>query len=234
MLGLVGAVLADVFAESFWTHHSLLAGLTSSLIVVLLTIALLDEAVELRQRQRWSVLAQYVVLQLVCQARLVWTELGEVAGLVPCGAHRSVRVGGLVSEDSAPAGAREVRDTARLSAAVDEVLTDCTRRRNLQVTIDRLADAHGDILARWAGVMLTSRLYAEVIDRHVELASDLGRIGSRLRTEGEIGDLVTSLAAMTQRAEQLDQATLHFALQIVPVGWWTGEPTRRLPGSASG
>ena len=73
LLALVGGVLSDALEGRFWADHALLAGLVASVIVVMLTVALVNEAVERRSRQRWSVLAQYVMLQLVRDARLVWT-----------------------------------------------------------------------------------------------------------------------------------------------------------------
>jgi hypothetical protein len=99
LLALVGGVISDAVERSFWMRHPLLAGLASGFIVVMLTVALINEAVERRRRERWSVLAQYVMLQLVRDARGVWTgqvreprgwatlRSGERADLV------SVRVG---------------------------------------------------------------------------------------------------------------------------------------------
>ena len=103
---------------------------------------------------------------------------------------------------------------------------------------------HNDeVLGRWAGVMLSTDLYAEVIDRHVELASDLAWLGSLLdnidpsdddprqrvsrshpavQIEGAIDDeqLAERLVAIAQLAEDLDRGTLELALQLVPVEWW--------------
>jgi hypothetical protein len=70
VLALVGGVLSDALAGRFWANHSLLAGLVASVIAVMLTVALVNEALERRGRQRWSVLAQYVMLQLIRDARL--------------------------------------------------------------------------------------------------------------------------------------------------------------------
>src|ERR1700729_3169352 len=83
LLALVGGVLSDALEGRFWADHALLAGLVASVIVVMLTVALVNEAVERRSRQRWSVLAQYVMLQLVRDARLVWTGVADLAGLMP-------------------------------------------------------------------------------------------------------------------------------------------------------
>ena len=46
LLALVGGVLSDAFEDRFWADHSLLAGLVASVIVVMLTVALVNEAVE--------------------------------------------------------------------------------------------------------------------------------------------------------------------------------------------
>lgn len=61
----------------------MLAGLTSSAIVVMLSVALVNEAVERRRRRRWSVLAQHVMLELVSNARLIWTGVMGLAGVTP-------------------------------------------------------------------------------------------------------------------------------------------------------
>ena len=44
------------------------------------TAAVLNEVLERRQRERWSVLAQYALFEFVGTARLVWTGLLELAG----------------------------------------------------------------------------------------------------------------------------------------------------------
>src|SRR5262245_462762 len=80
---LFGAVAWDLADGEFWLHHTLLTGLVAGLIVVAVTAAVLNEVLERRQRERWSVLAQYALFDLVRTARLVWTSLLELAGLVP-------------------------------------------------------------------------------------------------------------------------------------------------------
>ena len=90
LLALVAGVVSDAFAAHFWGRHALLAGLASSAIVVMLSIALVSEAVERRRRRRWTVLAQHVMIELVSNARLVWTVVMELAALMPSDAHTTV------------------------------------------------------------------------------------------------------------------------------------------------
>ena len=82
LLALAGAIASEQFAEHLWVRHPLLAGLASSAIVVMLSVAVLNEALEIRSRRRWSVLAQYVMLELVRDARMVWTAVVELADLM--------------------------------------------------------------------------------------------------------------------------------------------------------
>src|SRR5262245_62745342 len=85
VLVLVGAIAWDLANDGFWSRHALFASLVASLIVVAVTAAVLNEVLERRQRERWSVLAQYALFDFVRAARLVWSGLLELAGLVPDG-----------------------------------------------------------------------------------------------------------------------------------------------------
>jgi len=233
LLALAAAIASERFAEDFWVRHPLLAGLAASVIVVMLSVAIVNEALEIRRRRRWRVLAQYVMLELVRDARMIWTAVVELAGLMP--------------EDASPAAidaaAGVVRDTPRLTAAVHGLVTDADRRRALRDHVVRLVMHNDEVLGRWAAVMLNADAYAEVVDRHVELAGGLAWLGSLLehsdpsedrlrrhmarsnaavRVTGGMDDdrLAQRLVAITQLAEQLDRGTLDLALKIVPVAWW--------------
>jgi hypothetical protein len=105
VLALAAGIVSDALGRHFWIRHPLLANLAASLIVVMLSVALVNEAVERRRRRRWRVLAQYGMLELVRHARMVWTGISELAGLIPPDAH---------SAASIDVGARAVGDTPRL------------------------------------------------------------------------------------------------------------------------
>src|SRR5262249_61353315 len=109
-------------------------GLVGSLIVVGVTAAVLNEVLERRQRQRWSVLAQYALLDLVRAARLVWSGLLELAGVLPEGE---------LGDGALAAGTEAVLDTPRLGAAIDELLARADRPAQLPPLIaDPLAHRH--------------------------------------------------------------------------------------------
>jgi hypothetical protein len=160
-----------------------------------------------------------------------------------------VELAGLMPAANAPAAidaaALVVRDTPRLTEAVHGLLIDTDRRRVLHDQVARVVVHNDEVLGRWAAVMLNADAYAEVVDRHVELASSLAWLGSLLHQSSEPSDgdqlrwrrarsnpavqitgdmdddrLAQRIVAITQLAERLDRGTLDLAVKTVPVAWW--------------
>jgi len=244
VLVLSGAVAWDFANDGFWFRHALITSLVANLIVVAMTAAVLNEVLQRRQRQRWSVLAQYALFDLLGTARLVWTSLLELTGLVP---DEDLEDGALA------AGSEAVLDTPRLAAAMDEILASADHREQLHRLITRLR-AHGqEVLGRWADVMVNSGTYAEIVDRHVELYSRLywwgsvldesdpldehlnrprlSRLSPATQTSGPVEDewLRDNFVAIAQLAESLDRSSFDLAMRIVPIEWWAAQ----LPDRAS-
>jgi hypothetical protein len=136
----------------------------------------------------------------------------------------------------------------------------CALRTTLPSTVSLQAKVSGDLRlvkdeppisarSRWAAVLLNAEAYAEVIDRHVELATELDALRSLLDYLEPIDDdrwrrresqsnpavqwipelehrfdddwLADRVVAIAQLAEELDRGTLKLALRIVPFQWWT-------------
>ena len=250
-LALAVGVVSDAFDDALWRGHALLAGLVSSVLVVMLSAGIFNEAVERRKRRRWSVLAQYVMLDLVRNVRMIWTGVILMTDLLPFD---------VASGSLADVGAPIAQDTDRLTPALASVVADPGRRRALHDKIAVSVTYSDQLLGRWAAVMLNADLYAQVIDRHVELASNIAWLGSLLdvslppedptrhhlarasaavQIEGEISDpmLVDRLVVIVQLAEELDRGTLALALRLVPLSWWqarlgtAASPSLRSPGA---
>jgi hypothetical protein len=234
LLAFAGGVASDVTNDHFWARHALLSGLVSSVIVVMLSVAVVNEVLERRRRRRWSILAQYVMFKLVQNARMIWLGMLEVAGLFSSTVNQ---------QESIDAGARIVHDTARLTAALRATIDDTERRARLHADIALLSEHCDEILGRWASVMLNSEAYAEILDRHVELAGDIvwianlfdssypspdarrqmrARSSPAIQIQPELSGewLADRIVVVTQLAEKLDRGTLELALRIVPVEWW--------------
>jgi hypothetical protein len=238
LLVLLGAIAWDLANDGFWSRHALFTSLVASSIVVAVTAAVLNDVLERRQRERWSVLAQYALFDLVRAARLVWSGLLELAGLVP---------NGEVGDAALAAGSEVVHDTPRLAGALDEMLASADRREQLHRLIAGLLGDGQEVLGRWADVMVNSGTYAEIVDRHVELYSRLywwgsvldesepleehlsrprlSRISPATQTRGPIEDewLRDNLVAIAQLAESLDRGSFELALRIVPLEWWRAQ-----------
>jgi hypothetical protein len=244
VLVLCGVIVWDLDNDGFWSRHALFTSLVASLIVVAVTAAVLNEVLERRQRERWSVLAQYALFEFVRTARLVWSGLLELAGFAPDGE---------LGDEALGAGSEAVQDTGRLAAAIDEMLASAESREQLHGLIAGLL-GHGDeLLGRWAGVMVSSGTYAEIVDRHVELYSrlywwgsvldesepleehhnrpKLSRVSPATQTYGSVDDawLRENLVAIAQLAESLDRSSFQVAFRIVSRDWWrTQLPERPL------
>jgi hypothetical protein len=242
LLACAGAVVSDDANDGFWERHALLAGLAASVIVVMLTVAVINEVLERRSRQRWRILAQYVMLELVRDARMIWSGILEVASLLPAEPSQQAWLA---------AGGGIVRDAPRLTASLRAIAGDAEGRRRLHDEVSFLAGHADAVLGQWAAVMLNADMYAEVIDRHVELAGYVtwvaglldsthppddrrrqrARSSPALQIEGDPDGerLANRMVVIAQLAEELDRETLELALRIVPVDWWwerlgTGAP----------
>lgn len=239
LLVLAGAIALDLANDRFWARHTLFTGLFASLIVVAVTVAVLNEVLERRQRERWSVLAQYALFDLVRAARLVWSGLLELAGLVPDGE---------LDGGALAAGSEVVRDTSRLAVAMDKMLGSEERHEQLHRLISGLLGLGQEVLGRWADMMVNSGTYAENIDRDVDLYSRLHGWGSVLdesdpleehlgrpklsrvspATQTAIGPiedewLRDNLVAIARLAESLDRSSFELAMRIVPLDWWVAQ-----------
>jgi hypothetical protein len=244
VLVLAGAIAWDLVDDEFWFRHTLFTALVASAIVVAVTAAVINEVLERRQRERWALLAQYALFELVHAARLVWSGLLELAGLGP-----DDEVG-----DAALAAGQQAVHDPRLAAAIDEMLASPESREQLHRLIVVLLGHGQEVLGRWANVMVNSGAYAEIVDRHVELYSRLYWWGSVLdesepleeqlgrprlslvspatQTSGPVEDawLRDNLVAIAQLAESLDRGSFELAMRIVPTDWWVTQ----LPDRPSG
>jgi hypothetical protein len=242
---LAGAITWDLADDGFWARHTLFAGLVASAIVVAVTAAVVNEVIERRQRERWSLLAQYALFEFVHAARLVWGGLLELADLAP-----DDELGDAALE----AGAAAVLDP-QFGVAIDGLLAGAQQREQLHRLIVVLLGHGREVLGRWAAVMVNSGVYAEILDRHVELYSRLYWWGSVLdesepleeqlgrprlsllspatQTSGPVEDewLRDNLVAIAQLAESLDRGSFDLAMRIVPTDWWITQLPDR-PSSA--
>ncbi len=235
LLLVAGAVTSDFLDSAFWADHTMITGIVASLLVIAISAAILNELVERRDRQRWAVLAQYVLLDLVRTARASWTGILALAGLTEREPSTSL---------SLQDGSSVVADRAALRDGVAAVIADPEQRQALQRAVATMAHHCNDVLGRWASVMLTATAYTEVLDHHVELYSRIawvdGLLGHyepidddrgrrrlsrsspavQLQRDFDDDSLCEMMVSIVVLAEQLDRTTLALAMQLVPLDWW--------------
>ena len=148
--------------SGFWAEHALLTSIVASVLVVLVSVAVINEVIEQRRRKRWRVLAQYVMFELVRNARMFWLGVLEEAGRAPPPMPRRAssstrRDRSFVTRPGSPwpFAPWSVTLTPRSLASRHRLSSPRTPTR---------CSVNG------RAVMLNAELYAEIIDRHVELA----------------------------------------------------------------
>jgi hypothetical protein len=223
----LAAAASDFVIGSFWAGHEMLTSLVANLLVVAITVVVVNEALERRERRQWNLLAQSVLFALTQSARATWTGLLQVLGL---GEVHSGTV------EQLEEGAAVAHDTARVSAAI----------RVLQSVSVDLANHASGVIATWASVMVNASPYAAVLNRHVELAGRLQWLSSvithnepppgqsprdrvlvRSSIAGEHAEefgsddwLQDQLLAIINLATELDRRSRELAYSIVPLTWW--------------
>jgi hypothetical protein len=244
VLALAGLVASD-FETHFWARHPMTSSILASLVVVLVTVAVINEALARRESARWRVFAQNALLELAAGARFTWVGLGEL-----------LEIGG----DTASRRTVEVRSficsaagTERVTALVDEHMADSEWRHRLARLVERLLDDSRDALAAWGPAMLAARPYTALIERHVELyarvqllrymvddpedaeldeledsAARTRRLSATRRAvvAGQSAvdlerTLRSTLIVIIRRAAELEIDTRALARALVPLEWWS-------------
>jgi len=246
---LVGVMASDFVIGSFWARHAMLTSLLASLLVVVITVAVVNDALERRDRRRWSLVAQSAMFALVRSARVTWTGMVELLRLSE---RQSISVGELERDAAIALDARAVTE------AVNVLLASPERRLLLHSVVQRLSDHASDVIATWAGVMVGAGPYADVLDRHVELQGRLEWLSQVLAAEEPAPEQIRlehrleragvarayaeqfddewirdMTVAITILGAQLDRDSSHLAFTLASVDWWTNR-TRELISTAGG
>jgi hypothetical protein len=228
------AAVSDFVVGSFWSGHAMLTSLIASLVVLIVTVAVLNEWLARRDRKRWSVLAQYVLFQLVQAARATWTSLVELM--------EQREIESVASEDMRALADRAL-DTRAISAATRLVLADEERRRKLHKVVTALAEHSKGVVVSWASVMVGAGPFTDIFDRYVELQARLDWLGdliapgeqptrrdallARSSVASEHADRLGSddwlhdqIVATIQTAVRLDFESRELGFTLVPMEWW--------------
>jgi hypothetical protein len=173
---LIAAIASDFVINSFWVEHAMLTALLASLLIVVITVAVVNEALDRRNRRRWSLLAQSAMFALVQRAWMTWMGMVEVLELA------EVQTG---SMDSLAEGWAVALDRGRVSSALDELMLHPQRRYRLRVTVERSSEDASRVIS--TGARARSSAVAERNPQPSRTTSRSGRPASRADA-GERGD----------------------------------------------
>jgi hypothetical protein len=239
---IVAAAVSDFLTGTFWERHALLTSLVANVLVLAVTVIVVNEILERRDRRRWNLLAQSVLFALLQSARATWTGMVELLelGEVRSGAVEPLKDAAMIA-----------RDTPRVSRAVRELLASPERRARLQRLCLGLSDHASEVIAKWAPVMVGAGPYTAVLDRHVELAERLEWLtrvlayieppenqsvheraltrssvaSERAEELGNDDGLHDQILAVIMLATDLDYDSREHAYSLVPMSWWAERTT---------
>jgi hypothetical protein len=224
ILALAAAISSDFVVATFWAHHPMVTAMLSSLLVVLVSVAVIDFILDRRAERRWGLLAQYALLELAEHAHDTWSNLAIKFNVASAADLSPDQVQHLLnSPEEAPAIMRYLEDT----------LADAPHREDLRRSLEELLESARQLITRWGVVMTGSQSYARIFDRHVEMFGRLhglqfflqqgARRGRQFRSPGgaHADDwFVDNLLSMLIIAAELEGETWALALRVVSPEWW--------------
>jgi hypothetical protein len=189
--------------------------LIASLLVVLLTVAVVNDVLERRSRQRWSLVAQSALFALNQEARATWMTLLDALGLEGPEAR---------TWEALTRGVQTALDRRRVSEAASMVLADVRRRRGLQPVLAHLEERYAKVIATWAGVMIAAAPYANQLDHHAELQGRLEWLSSVMADREPVPNrrkrrtaISEPISVASERAGELDETWIHDMLVSITV-----------------
>lgn len=229
-----GAAGSDFAIGGFWAAHAMVTAIVSSLLVVLVSLAVIQVVLTTRSERRWRLLAQSGLIELAEAAHSTWGTLVEGLGAPERADQPPSDVAAiLASPHEAPA----VRRFA------EQWFADDSHRTQMGELLSRHLTAGRQILSSWAVVLTASDRYTAIFDEHVEMYGRVDGLRRFLETGyrrsdprlqrarpprefaqrgGELEDawFVDNLLGTISIAANLEDRTWDLALRLAPEEWW--------------
>lgn len=228
------AVASDLLISGFWAAHAMVTAIVSSLLVVLLSVAVIQVVLTARSERRWRLLAQSGLIELAEAAHATWGTLVEGLGAPQRASQPPHEVSSVL------ASAQEAPAIRRFAA---QWFADRSHRKHMEDLLRDHLTVGRQILSSWAVVLTGSDRYAGIFDEHVEMYGrvdglrqflDTGYRRSdprlqRSRTSREFAApgggeqdawFLDNLLATIAIAADLEDRTWDLALAIAPEQWW--------------
>jgi hypothetical protein len=205
---------SDFVIRRFWSRHPMTTSLIASLLVVILSVAVVNDVIDRRSRRRWSLVAQSSLFALTQEARLTWITLLDVLGLEGPQAR---------TWEALTVGVQVALDRQRVSEAAEATLLDRRRRLALQPVLTQLGARYSQVIATWASVMLAAAPYADRLDHHAELQGRLEWLASVMTEREPVPRkhkrraVPERISVATEKVDEFDETWIHDMLVSITV-----------------
>jgi hypothetical protein len=175
VLALVLITISDFTWTEFWDENAMATSIVADVLVLVVGVAVVNEFLAARSRNRWRAVAEYGLVELARSARRTWIGLAEAIGVGSRTELTREELRELV-QDHAESG--RLRDLAHEAAATEQ------GRRTLNAVVSDLVVDSRAVLTSWAAVLVESA-HQDSLARFAELLALLARLDLVLDLEAE-------------------------------------------------
>jgi hypothetical protein len=175
LVALILITISDFTFQEFWDTNAMATSIVADVLVLIVGVAVVNEFIAARSRDRWRLVAEYGLIELARSARRIWVGLAEVIGVGDRADQTRDELRGMVRD--------QVR-TGELERAAKECAATSEGRRRLHVVISELVIDSRAALTSWAPVLVESA-HSDAIARFAELQSLIGRLDLVLDMEAQ-------------------------------------------------
>jgi hypothetical protein len=175
LIALILITISDFTFTEFWDTNAMATSIVADVLVLIVGVAVVNEFLAARSRERWRIVAEYGLIELARSARRIWVGLAEVVGV------------GNRADQTREELRNVVRDqvkTGELERLVQQCAETAEGRRRLNSVVSELVVDSRAALTSWAPVLVESA-HSDAIGRFAELQSLIGRLDLVLDMEAQ-------------------------------------------------
>ena len=213
LAALVLATVSDFALTSFWDENSMATSIVADVLVLIVGVAVVNEFLAARSRERWRLVAEYGLIELARSARRVWVGLAEEIGV------------GSRAESTREELRHRVRghaDSGELERLARSDASTAAGRAQLRAVVAGLVADSRAVLSSWAPVLVEST-HSDAIARFAELQALLGRLDLVLELEAEGKRPARGEVADPDWIAKRVAAILRIGSELAPVLWRSAE-----------
>jgi hypothetical protein len=175
VLALVLVTISDFTFTEFWDENAMATSIVADILVLIVGVAVVNEFLAARARNRWRLVAEYGLVELARSCRRVWIGLAELIGV---GSRTEA------TRDELRDLVRDHTESGHLYRLAEEAVGSPERRRELRKVVADLVFDSRAVLTSWAAVLVESA-HSGALGRFAEMQALLARLDLVLTLEAE-------------------------------------------------